>query len=147
MLGAMIPRTCCVCVCNQSCQYGGTNRYLDEELFGEGVGFHFNYCEWSKLAQNGLGFTHLVVWPLHLVLLSLCIPDLENYQGFYGSEFRLRSNYSSYFLGLLAAYCTEDPVVRCLKVSLCRPGRSITPPENKVANQAQLKREPSKKKH
>ncbi|KAI3903564.1 hypothetical protein MKW98_032218 [Papaver atlanticum] len=83
------------------------------------------YCKpvengvWSKLVQNAFGvytpcgMDTLVISFTHLVLLSLCIYRIwKMTMDFTVQRFRLRSNYYNYFLGLLAAYCAVEPIVR-----------------------------------
>ncbi|KAI3832401.1 hypothetical protein MKW92_043641, partial [Papaver armeniacum] len=83
------------------------------------------YCKpvengiWSKLGQNAFGvytpcgMDTLVISFTHLVLLSLCIYRIwKMTMDFTVQRFRLRSNYYNYFLGLLAAYCAVEPIVR-----------------------------------
>ncbi|KAI3959853.1 hypothetical protein MKX01_022335, partial [Papaver californicum] len=83
------------------------------------------YCKpvengvWSKLVQNAFGvytpcgMDTLVISITHLVLLSLCIYRIwKTTKDFTVQRFRLRSNYYNYFLGVLAAYCAVEPIVR-----------------------------------
>ncbi|KAI3901292.1 hypothetical protein MKW92_002005, partial [Papaver armeniacum] len=85
------------------------------------------YCKpvengiWSKLVQNAFGvytpcgMDTLVISFTHLVLLSLCIYRIwKMTMDFTVQRFRLRSNYYNYFLGLLAAYCAVEPIVRLM---------------------------------
>ncbi|GAA0146210.1 ATP-binding cassette [Lithospermum erythrorhizon] len=83
------------------------------------------YCEpekdsvWSKLTDNAFGaYTpcgteSIVICVSHLVLLGLCLYRLWRLKkDFTVQRFRLRSNLYNYILGVLAAYCTAEPVFR-----------------------------------
>ncbi|KAI3455947.1 hypothetical protein Pfo_012610 [Paulownia fortunei] len=83
------------------------------------------YCQpvkngvWSKAVENAFGaYTpcatdSLVICISHLVLLGLCLNRLWRLKkDFSVQRFRLRSNYYNYVLGLLALYCTGEPLFR-----------------------------------
>ena len=74
---------------------------------------------WAKVTDNTFGaytpcgIDSLVVCISHLVLLGMCCyriwlikKDVK------AQRYRLRSNYYNYLLGLLAAYCTAEPLIR-----------------------------------
>jgi ATP-binding cassette subfamily C (CFTR/MRP) protein 1 len=83
------------------------------------------YCQpvangvWAKAVDSAFGsytpcaIDSLVISISHLVLLGLCsyrIWLIKN--NFKANQFRLRSNYYNYMLGLLAGYCTAGPLLR-----------------------------------
>lgn len=83
------------------------------------------YCQpvangvWSKAVENAFGAytpcgtNSLVISVSYLVLLSLCLNRLwKMMKDLSVQRFRLRSNYYNYMLGLLAAYCTAEPLFR-----------------------------------
>ncbi|XP_070021229.1 ABC transporter C family member 2-like [Nicotiana sylvestris] len=83
------------------------------------------YCQpvangvWSKAVENAFGAytpcgtNTLVISVCHLVLLALCLYRLwKMTKDLSVQRFRLRSNYYNYMLGLLAAYCTAEPLFR-----------------------------------
>ncbi|KAL0305440.1 UNVERIFIED_CONTAM: ABC transporter C family member 2 [Sesamum radiatum] len=83
------------------------------------------YCKpvengiWSKAVENAFGAytpcatNSLVICISHLVLLGLCLNRLWRLKkDFSVQRFRLRSNYYNYVLGLLAVYCTGEPLFR-----------------------------------
>lgn len=83
------------------------------------------YCQpvatgvWSKAVENAFGAytpcgtNTLVISVSHLVLLALCLYRLwKMTKDLSVQRFRLRSNYYNYMLGLLAAYCTAEPLFR-----------------------------------
>ncbi|OIS99286.1 PREDICTED: ABC transporter C family member 2-like [Nicotiana attenuata] len=83
------------------------------------------YCQpvangvWSKAVENAFGAytpcgtNTLVISVSHLVLLALCLYRLwKTTKDLSVQRFRLRSNYYNYMLGLLAAYCTAEPLFR-----------------------------------
>ncbi|KAG8385226.1 hypothetical protein BUALT_Bualt03G0020100 [Buddleja alternifolia] len=83
------------------------------------------YCKpvkngvWSKAVENAFGaYTpcandSLVICISHLVLLGLCLNRLWRLKKDLSVQrFRLRSNYYNYVLGLLALYCTAEPLFR-----------------------------------
>ncbi|XP_011096661.1 ABC transporter C family member 2 [Sesamum indicum] len=83
------------------------------------------YCKpvengiWSKAVENAFGaYTpcatdSLVICISHLVLLGLCLKRLWRLMKDSSVQrFRLRSNYYNYVLGLLAVYCTGEPLFR-----------------------------------
>ncbi|XP_075086770.1 ABC transporter C family member 2 isoform X1 [Nicotiana tabacum] len=83
------------------------------------------YCQpvangvWSKAVENAFGAytpcgtNTLVISVSHLVLLALCLYRLwKTTKDLTVQRFRLRSNYYNYMLGLLAAYCTAEPLFR-----------------------------------
>lgn len=76
---------------------------------------------WAKLVDNAFGVytpcatDTLVVSISHLVLLSLCFYRIWRIKkDFKVQRFRLKSNYYSYLLGLLAGYCTAEPLFRLI---------------------------------
>ncbi|XP_022879360.1 ABC transporter C family member 2-like isoform X2 [Olea europaea var. sylvestris] len=86
------------------------------------------YCKpvkngvWSKAVENAFGaytpcgIDTIVICISNLVLLSLVLYRLWRIRkDFSVQRFRLRSNYYNYFLGLLAAYCTGEPLFRLVK--------------------------------
>uniref|UniRef100_A0A0V0J0K5 ABC-type xenobiotic transporter n=1 Tax=Solanum chacoense TaxID=4108 RepID=A0A0V0J0K5_SOLCH len=83
------------------------------------------YCQpvangvWSKAVENAFGAytpcgtNTLVISVSYLVLLALCLNRIwKMMKDLSVQRFRLRSNYYNYFLGLLAAYCTAEPLFR-----------------------------------
>lgn len=85
------------------------------------------YCQpvkdgvWAKAVENAFGaYTpcatdSLVIGISYLVLLGLCINRLWKMKKDYSVQrFLLRSNYYNYFLGLLALYCTGEPLFRLI---------------------------------
>lgn len=83
------------------------------------------YCKpvengvWAKAVENAFGaYTpcatdSLVICISHLILLGLCLYRLWRLKkDFSVQRFLLRSNYYNYFLGLLAVYCTGEPLFR-----------------------------------
>ncbi|XP_057763903.1 ABC transporter C family member 2-like [Salvia miltiorrhiza] len=83
------------------------------------------YCQpvengvWASAVDNAFGaYTpcatdSLVICISHLVLLGLCINRLWRMKrDFSVQRFLLRSNYYNYVLGLLALYCTGEPLFR-----------------------------------
>ncbi|KAL9224406.1 hypothetical protein vseg_000440 [Gypsophila vaccaria] len=85
------------------------------------------YCQpvadgvWGSLVQNAMGaFTpcateSVVILVSHLVLLGLCVYRIWlTYRNFKVQRFCLRSKYYNYFLGLLAGYCTAEPLCRLI---------------------------------
>ncbi|WMV40250.1 hypothetical protein MTR67_033635 [Solanum verrucosum] len=83
------------------------------------------YCQpvangvWSKAVENAFGAytpcgtNTLVISVSYLVLLALCLNRVwKMMKDLSVQRFRLRSNYYNYFLGLLAAYCTAEPLFR-----------------------------------
>ncbi|KAL2524409.1 ABC transporter C family member 2 [Abeliophyllum distichum] len=83
------------------------------------------YCKpvkngvWSKAVENALGaytpcgVDSLVICISHLVLLGLVLYRLWRIKkDFSVQRFHLRSNYYNYMLGLLAFYCTGEPLFR-----------------------------------
>nr|QWN59130.1 ATP-binding cassette C transporter [Rehmannia glutinosa] len=85
------------------------------------------YCKpvkngvWSKAVENAFGaYTpcatdSLVVCISHLALLGLCLNRLWKLKNnFSVQRFRLRSNIYNYVLGLLALYCTGEPLFRLI---------------------------------
>ncbi|XP_049415408.1 ABC transporter C family member 2-like [Solanum stenotomum] len=83
------------------------------------------YCQpvangvWSKAVENAFGAytpcgtNTLVISVSYLVLLALCVNRVwKMMKDLSVQRFRLRSNYYNYFLGLLAAYCTAEPLFR-----------------------------------
>ncbi|XP_042515081.1 ABC transporter C family member 2-like [Macadamia integrifolia] len=74
---------------------------------------------WATLVENAFGaytpcgIDTMVVCISHLVLLGLCIyRTWQIKKDFTVKRFRLKSNYYNYMLGLLAAYCTAQPLYR-----------------------------------
>lgn len=85
------------------------------------------YCQpvkngvWSRAVENAFGaYTpcatdSLVICISHMVLLGLCIRRLWRLKkDFSVQRFLLRSNYYNYLLGLLALYCTGEPLFRLI---------------------------------
>lgn len=85
------------------------------------------YCQpvndgvWARAVENAFGAytpcatNSLVIGICHLVLLGLCINRLWRIKrDFSVQRFLLRSNYYNYFLGLLALYCTGEPLFRLI---------------------------------
>lgn len=85
------------------------------------------YCQpvengvWSRAVENAFGaYTpcatdSLVICISNLVLLGLCIRRLWRLKKDYSVQrFLLRSNYYNYLLGLLALYCTGEPLFRLI---------------------------------
>ncbi|KAG8365653.1 hypothetical protein BUALT_Bualt18G0128400 [Buddleja alternifolia] len=83
------------------------------------------YCKpvkggvWSKAVENAFGaYTpcandSLVICISHLILFGLCLNRLWRMKkDFSVQRFLLRSNYYNYVLGLLAFYCTVEPLFR-----------------------------------
>lgn len=83
------------------------------------------YCQpvangvWSKAVENAFGAytpcgtNTLVISVSYLVLLALCLNRVwKMMKDLSVQRFRLRSNYYNYLLGLLAAYCTAEPLFR-----------------------------------
>ncbi|KAJ8538757.1 hypothetical protein K7X08_030053 [Anisodus acutangulus] len=83
------------------------------------------YCQpvangvWSKAVENAFGAytpcgtNTLVISVSHLVLLALCLNRVwKMTKDLSVQRFQLRSNYYNYMLGLLAAYCTAEPLFR-----------------------------------
>ena len=83
------------------------------------------YCQpvangvWAKAVDSAFrsytpcAIDSLVISISNLVLLGLCsyrIWLIKN--NFKANQFRLRSNYYNYMLGLLAGYCTAGPLLR-----------------------------------
>ena len=76
---------------------------------------------WAKLVDNAFGVytpcatDTLVISISHLVLLSLCFYRIwQIKKDFKVQRFCLRSNYYNYMLGLLAGYCTAEPLFRLI---------------------------------
>ncbi|KAK6781531.1 hypothetical protein RDI58_019327 [Solanum bulbocastanum] len=74
---------------------------------------------WSKAVENAFGAytacgtNTLVISVSYLVLLALCLNRVwKMMKDLSVQRFRLRSNYYNYLLGLLAAYCTAEPLFR-----------------------------------
>ncbi|KAM7524856.1 hypothetical protein LguiA_014758 [Lonicera macranthoides] len=74
---------------------------------------------WAKAVENAFGaYTpcatdSLVICISHLVLLGLCSYRIWlTKKDFKVQRFRLKSNYYNYMLGLLAAFCTAEPLFR-----------------------------------
>lgn len=74
---------------------------------------------WAKLVDNALGvytpcaIDSLVVSISHLIVLGLCLYRIWKIKKDYKVQrFCLRSNYYNYMLGLLAGYCTAEPLYR-----------------------------------
>lgn len=74
---------------------------------------------WAKAAASSFGsytpcaIDSLVMCISYLILLGLCIYRIWGIRKNYGvKRFRLRSNYYNYMLGLLAAVCTAEPILR-----------------------------------
>ncbi|KAK3022445.1 hypothetical protein RJ639_047582 [Escallonia herrerae] len=74
---------------------------------------------WAKAVENAFGaYTPcatdaLVTCISHLVLFGLCVYRIwKTKKDYKVQRFRLKSNYYNYFLGLLAAYCTAEPLFR-----------------------------------
>ncbi|XP_047948390.1 ABC transporter C family member 2-like [Salvia hispanica] len=85
------------------------------------------YCQpvkngvWARAVENAFGaYTpcatdSLVICISHLVLLLLCINRLWRMKrDFSVQRFLLRSNFYNYLLGLLALYCTGEPLFRLI---------------------------------
>ncbi|CAN4101608.1 unnamed protein product [Withania somnifera] len=83
------------------------------------------YCQpvkngvWSKAVENAFGaytpcgINTLVISICHLVILALCLNRVwRMMKNISVQRFRLRSNFYNYMLGLLAAYCTAEPLFR-----------------------------------
>ncbi|KAL3329623.1 hypothetical protein AABB24_033795 [Solanum stoloniferum] len=83
------------------------------------------YCQpvangvWLKAVENAFGAytacgtNTLVISVSYLVLLALCLNRVwKMMKDLSVQRFRLRSNYYNYLLGLLAAYCTAEPLFR-----------------------------------
>lgn len=83
------------------------------------------YCQpvkngvWSKAVENAFGaYTpcatdSLVICISYLVILGLCLNRIWRMKkDVTVQRFRLKSNLYNYFLGLLALYCTGEPLVR-----------------------------------
>ncbi|KAH0646462.1 hypothetical protein KY284_034346 [Solanum tuberosum] len=83
------------------------------------------YCQpvangvWSKAVENAFGAytacgtNTLVISVSYLVLLALCLNRVwKMMKDLSVQRFHLRSNYYNYLLGLLAAYCTAEPLFR-----------------------------------
>ncbi|KAJ9691138.1 hypothetical protein PVL29_013352 [Vitis rotundifolia] len=83
------------------------------------------YCQpvangvWAKAAESAFGpytpcaVDSIVVCISHLVLLGLCCYRIWLIKmDFKVQRFRLQSNYYNYMLGLLACYCTAEPLFR-----------------------------------
>ncbi|KAL7593059.1 hypothetical protein Lser_V15G32576 [Lactuca serriola] len=86
-----------------------------------------SYCRpvengvWATAVDNEFGpYTpcatdSLVTGISHLVLLGICIYRIwVTKKNFKVQRFKLRSNLYNYFLGLLALYCTAEPLVRLI---------------------------------
>ncbi|XP_030479473.1 ABC transporter C family member 12 [Cannabis sativa] len=81
------------------------------------------YGVWGKIVESALGsytpcaIESLVISTSHLVLLGLCVYRiwLIMSKNSKAQRFLLTSNYYNYLLGLMAAYCTVDPLLRLLK--------------------------------
>ncbi|KAF3613634.1 hypothetical protein FXO38_36131, partial [Capsicum annuum] len=86
------------------------------------------YCQpvangvWSKAVENAFGAytpcgtNTLVISVSHLILLALCLNRVwKTMKDLSVQRFRLRSNYYNYMLGLVAAYCTVEPLFRFVK--------------------------------
>ncbi|KAK6917100.1 ABC transporter-like, ATP-binding domain [Dillenia turbinata] len=74
---------------------------------------------WAKAVQNAFGaytpcgVDTLVICISHLVLMGLCLYRIWlTKKDFKAPRFTLKSNYYNYVLGLLAAYCTAEPLFR-----------------------------------
>ncbi|CAH9141477.1 unnamed protein product [Cuscuta epithymum] len=74
---------------------------------------------WSKVVENAFGaYTacatdSLVISASHLLVLALCLYRIwKMNKDSTVQRFRLRSNYYNYMLGLLASYCTVEPLYR-----------------------------------
>lgn len=74
---------------------------------------------WAKAVDSAFGeYTNCAVDSLvisfsHLVLFGLCIYRIRLFRrSSIAQRFRLSSNYYNYMLGLLAAYCTAEPLLR-----------------------------------
>ncbi|CAM9003410.1 unnamed protein product [Rhodiola kirilowii] len=74
---------------------------------------------WARAVENAFGnYTpcvtdNLVIGISHLVLFGLCLYRIWLIKkNFKVQRFRLRSNVYNYILGLLAAYCTAEPLFR-----------------------------------
>ncbi|XP_047942047.1 ABC transporter C family member 2-like [Salvia hispanica] len=85
------------------------------------------YCQpvkngvWARAVENAFGaYTpcatdSLVICISHLVLLGLCINRLWRMKrDFSVQRFLLKSNYYNYLLGLVALYCTGEPLFRLM---------------------------------
>lgn len=85
------------------------------------------YCQptadgvWGRAMENALGVytpcvvDSLVVSVSHLVLLGLCLYRIWRMKkDFKVQRFSLRSKLYNYLLGLLAAYCTAEPLFRII---------------------------------
>lgn len=82
---------------------------------------------WAKAVENAFGaytpcgIDTLVVCISHLVLMGLCCYRIwRTRTDFTVKRFHLKSPYYNYMLGLLAAYCTAEPLFRLVM------GMSIT---------------------
>ncbi|KAF3450335.1 hypothetical protein FNV43_RR06415 [Rhamnella rubrinervis] len=76
---------------------------------------------WTKAVENALGeytpcaVDSLVVSASHLIVLSLCFyRTWKIKKDFKAQRFCLRSKVYNYMLGLLAAYCTAEPLFRLI---------------------------------
>ncbi|XP_060675528.1 ABC transporter C family member 2-like isoform X1 [Ziziphus jujuba] len=76
---------------------------------------------WEKAVENALGaytpcaVDSLVVSVSHLIILGLCFYRIWRIKkDFKAQRFRLRSKLYNYMLGLLAAYCTAEPLFRLI---------------------------------
>ena len=74
---------------------------------------------WAKAVENAFGaYTpcatdSLVICISHLALMGLCSYRIwQTKKDFKVQRFRLKSNYYNYMLGLLAAFCTAEPLFR-----------------------------------
>ncbi|KAK6932100.1 ABC transporter type 1, transmembrane domain [Dillenia turbinata] len=74
---------------------------------------------WAKAVQNAFGaytpcgVDTLVICISHLVLMGLCLYRIWlTKKDFKAPRFTLKSDYYNYVLGLLAAYCTAEPLFR-----------------------------------
>lgn len=83
------------------------------------------YCKpvkngiWSKAVENAFGaYTPcasdtVVICISHLVVLGLCLYRIRlTKKDAKAKRYRLKSNYYNYLLGLLALYCTAEPLFR-----------------------------------
>ncbi|PIA25107.1 hypothetical protein AQUCO_12500017v1 [Aquilegia coerulea] len=83
------------------------------------------YCKpvengvWAKTVKNAFGIytpcgtDSMVICISHLVLMGLCLYRIWKIKkDFKVKRFCLKSNYYNYMLGLLAAYCTAEPLFR-----------------------------------
>lgn len=82
------------------------------------------YCQpvadgvWAKSVENAFGIytpcvDSLVIFFSYVIVVGLCLYRIWRIKkDFKVKRFQLRSNYYNYVLGILAAYCTAEPLFR-----------------------------------